>query len=101
MIPKKDKKADDINSYRPISLISWIAKLLEKIIDQKLQNWIEIKKILPPCQSGFRKNMSTQDHIFRISLSIILGFNKRQATGAVFFDLEKAFDKASHQGNLI
>jgi hypothetical protein len=100
MIPKKDKPPDDLNSYRPISLISCIAKLLEKIINRKLQNWIAAKNILPPCQSGFRKNMSTQDHIFRLSQAIIVGFNKKEYTGTVFFDLEKAFDKASHQGIL-
>lgn len=44
--------------------------------------------------------MSTQDHIFRLSQAVIDGFNKKEYTGAVFFDLEKAFDKAPHHGIL-
>ena len=42
--------------------------------------------------------MSTQDQIFRLSQSVISSFSKKHYTGAVLFDLEKAFDKASHQG---
>lgn len=60
--------------------------------------WIESEKILSACQSGFRKRKSCEDHILRINQSIITGFNNKECTCEVFFDLEKAFDKASHQG---
>lgn len=98
MIHKENKPKEDFSSYRPISLISCISKLLEKIMNNRLQNWAEKNDILPPCQSGFRKNKSCQDHIARFNQFITEGFNKKQHTGCVMFDLEKAFDKASHQG---
>ena len=98
MILKKDKPAENVSSYRPISLINCISKWLEKIINTKLQNWVENNNILPHCQAGFRKNKSCQDQIFRLSQHITNGFNKKHLTGAIFFDLEKAFDKASHEG---
>ena len=60
--------------------------------------WAEQNKLLPATQSGFRKNRSCQDHILRLCQHITDGFNKNQKTEAIFFDLEKAFDKASHQG---
>ena len=100
MILKKDKPAELISSYRPISLINCLSKWLEKIINTKLQNWAEKNKILPPCQAGFRKNRSCQDQILRITQHVTNGFNHKQLTGAIFFDLEKAFDKASHRGIL-
>jgi hypothetical protein len=98
MILKKDKPPDEVSSYRPISLQNCIAKWLEKIINTKIQAWAEKEKVLPESQSGFRKKRSTQDHILRINQSIISGFNKKEITGAIFFDLEKAFDKTSHNG---
>jgi hypothetical protein len=98
MILKKDKPPDEVSSYRPISLQNCIAKWLEKIINTKIQAWAEKEKVLPESQSGFRKKRSTQDHILRINQSIISGFNKKEITGAIFFDLEKAFDKTSHSG---
>ncbi|CAF1073509.1 unnamed protein product, partial [Brachionus calyciflorus] len=96
MIPKKDKPPDNVNSYRPISLISCMSKWLEKIINTKLTSWLEKNKLIPNCQSGFRKKMNTHDHFIRLYHSIIDGFNKQEKTGAVFFDLEKAFDKVNH-----
>ena len=62
--------------------------------------WAEQSNILPPTQSGFRKNKSCHDQILRLNQSIINGFNNKMRTGAIFFDLEKAFDKASHTGIL-
>ena len=66
MIHKKGKPPDKASSYRPISLIPCIAKLMEKIINNKLLTWLEKNKLLPPCQSGFRKSMSTHDHFLRL-----------------------------------
>lgn len=63
-----------------------------------MRNWAERLNILPPCQSGFRKHKSCHDHIARIDQIVTEAFNKRQRTGLVNFDLEKAFDKASHEG---
>ncbi len=100
MIHKNNKPKDNFGSYRPISLISCISKLLEKIINNRLVHWTEQNNILPNCQSGFRKNKSCQDHIARFNQYITEGFNNKQYTGCVLFDLEKAFDKASHQGIL-
>ena len=98
MVHKPNKPKNDFSSYRPISLISCISKLLEKIINNRIITWAENNNILPPCQSGFRKNNSCQDHIARFDQYITENFNKKQHTGCVMFDLEKAFDKASHQG---
>jgi len=100
MIPKKGKDKTDLNSYRPISLLNCIGKWLEKIINSKLQFWLEANKVLPDAQSGFRKNKSTQDQILRLTQDIVHGFNNSERTAAIFFDLEKAFDKASHSGLL-
>jgi hypothetical protein len=100
MLLKKDKPANEIKSYRPISLLNCMAKLLEKIINHKLINFVENNNLLPPCQSSFRKAKSTQDQILRINQSIIDRFNHNYKTGAVFFDLEKAFDKTPHEGIL-
>jgi hypothetical protein len=98
MIHKSNKPKDTFSSYRPISLINCISKLLEKIVNSRILIWAEENSIFPPCQSGFRKNMSCQDHIARLDQHITEGFNKKQHTGCVMFDLEKAFDNASHQG---
>lgn len=67
---------------------------------KKLQNHLELNNLIPNEQSGFRQSKSTQDHILRLTQSILNGFKNRMLTGTVFFDLEKAFDKAPHSGIL-
>ena len=98
MIPKKDKPREEISSNRPISLMNTIAKWCEKIVNKKLQNWLEQNKLLPENQAGFRKNRSTQDQILRLSQDVTHGFNNKLLVAAVMFDLEKVFDKVPHQG---
>ena len=44
-------------------------------------------------QSGFRRNRTTQDHIFKLTQSIKQGFNNNKVTTGIFLDVEKAFDK--------
>ncbi|CAF1041935.1 unnamed protein product, partial [Brachionus calyciflorus] len=98
MIHKKGKPPDSTSSYRPISLLCCLIKLLERLINNKILIFIEKNNLLPEEQAGFRKKRCTQDHILRLNQSIIQGFNEKKITGAIFFDLEKAFDKVSHQG---
>jgi hypothetical protein len=100
MIPKPNKPLTEINSYRPISLTSCFAKCLEKFIQNRIVTFLDQHNILSPHQSGFRKNHSTKDHILQLTNDIINNFNKYEYTGAVMFDLEKAFDKVWHQGLL-
>ena len=49
-------------------------------------------------QSGFRQNKSTDDHLFRLSHSVMESFNKGEHVVAAFLDIEKAFDNAWHNG---
>ena len=95
MIHKPGKPKNEFTSYRPISLLICLAKLLEKIINKKISDWAEANSILPPEQSGFRAKRSCQDHILRLTQQITDCFNNpiaKEFTGAAFFYLEKAFN---------
>ena len=50
------------------------------------------------CQSGFRQNKSADDHLFRLSQSIVESFNRGEHVVATFLDIEKAFDNVWHNG---
>ena len=49
-------------------------------------------------QSGFRRDKSTDDHLVRLSQSIMEGFNRGEHVVAAFLDVEKAFDNVWHNG---
>ena len=97
-IPKKGKAKTDPNSYRPISLLSCTAKLMERIVTTRLVWHLEKKGLLIPQQAGFRKHMSTEDKVAHIAQEIEDAFQAGQHTLAVWVDMEKAFDKVWHDG---
>ena len=92
MLLKPDKLPSLTTSHRPISMISSVMKLLEKVIEQRLRSHLEQIGFINKHQSGFRRAKSTDDHLYRLSQSIMESFNRREHVVATFLDVEKSFD---------
>ena len=73
-------------------------KLFERIIEQRLRPQLEHVGFISKHQSGFCRAKSTDDHLFRLSQSIMESFNRGQHVVAAFLDVEKAFDNVWHDG---
>ena len=76
-------------NYRPVSILPQFSKILEKIFNNRLDNFIEKHKILTDSQYGFRRNRSTS--------LITESLDSKRTTVDVFIDLKKAFDTIDHQ----
>ena len=92
MLLKPDKPITLTTNYRPISLISSIMKLFERVIEQQLISHLEHMGFINKHQSDFRRAKSTADHLFRLSQSIMESFNRGEHVVAAFLYIEKAFD---------
>jgi len=90
-----------IENYRPISIISNLAKLFEKCIKKRIMNYLENNKILYSKQYGFRQGVSTKEAVFDLINNIYDSLNNKRKTLAVFLDLAKAFDMVPHDKLLI
>lgn len=92
------KKGDklDMANYRPISLISNVAKIFEKILKNRIESYLEKYNILSDKQLGFRENRSTQDAIAGLTSKISKCIDSKKPALCVFVDLAKAFDTVSH-----
>jgi hypothetical protein len=97
IIPKPGKSKQYIENYRPITLINCLGKVLEKMITNRLTSHLERTGVLPMHQAGFRIGRSTTEHIFNLTEKVSENFAIYQDTAALFLDVEKAFDKASHR----
>ena len=73
-------------------------KLFERVIEQRLRSHLEKIGFLNKHQSGFRRAKSTDDHLLRLSQSIMESFNRGEHVVAAFLDVEKAFDNVWHNG---
>lgn len=92
------KKGDpiQIENYRPISVLPFLDKVLEKLIERRLSNYCKKFYILTPSQLGFRPGISTDKALACFVNSIKLFIDKGNYTGSVFVNLSKAFDSIDH-----
>ena len=92
------KKGDQtsVNNYRPISILSPINKIFEKILYSRLIKYINKSKILYKFQFGFRKNHSTEHALIELVDQIKLYMNGNHMTCGIFIDLSKSFDTVNH-----
>jgi len=97
---KPGKPISNKTSYRPISLTSSLCKLLEKIVNIRLSNFLESSDLLPRHQFGFRRMHSTTDALIRVSDDILNSFSVGDSVLAVFFDMQKAYDTTWRYGIL-
>ena len=99
-LPKPNKPRTNVDSYRPITLTNCLSKLLEKIINRRLQYFLESNNYYSQTQSGFRNSHSTLDGLLRFQHSAQTAINESKFCVAVFLDIKKAFDTVWHQGLL-
>lgn len=85
-----------VDNYRPISIISIIAKIVEKILKTRLSNYFETNKLLTDAQYGFRAGRSTTHALMKIVSGIVDGLEEKNHTALSLCDLSKAFDCVSH-----
>ena len=98
MIPKPGKDGKMPGNYRPISLLSCMGKLFEKTLAGRIRNFLEKEKFFNKWQNGFRSKRIAMEHVFRLVEETQLGFTKKWKGGAIFIDVEKAFDSVWHDG---
>ena len=93
---KKDSKLNYSN-YRPISLLSNIEKILEKLMYKRLYAFLDYNNIIYDLQFGFRQQYSTSHALINITENIRKALDDGNIGCGVFVDLQKAFDTVDHQ----
>lgn len=84
-----------VSNYRPISLLSTISKIIEKVINIRLTSFLENKQLLADNQYGFRSGRNTEDAVVNLSQTVTKALDNGERCLAVFIDLKKAFDTVS------
>ncbi|GBP95098.1 Probable RNA-directed DNA polymerase from transposon BS [Eumeta japonica] len=97
-IHKPGKPRDLPASYRPISLLSGLSKLYERLLKTRLTDHLLGKGLIIDDQFGFRPAHSCPQQVLRLVEYATEGFKRKNKTVAVFFDVAKAFDRVWHAG---
>jgi len=99
-ITRKVKEAEldatDVSSYRPISNLPVLSKLLERLVVRQLMEYLSSADLLPSLQSGFRPGHSTETAILRALSDILQAVDRGDSAALILLDLSAAFDKVDH-----
>ena len=93
----KSGAKDDVNNYRPISILPTISKLIEKWIDNQFMTYLNTYTLLHKSQSGFRPKHSTESALTLMVDSWLKAINDGKLIGCVLVDFRKAFDLVDHK----
>ena len=92
----KGGSKDDLNNYRPISLLPLLSKIFEKIVYNQLYNFLEHFDILSSAQFGFRRGKSTIQAVMDHLKFVYNNLDDGCSVISIFMDLSKAFDCLDH-----
>ena len=100
VIPSIKKPSLDPNilaNYRPISNLPFISKVLERVVAQQLQQYLQENELYDTLQSAYRANHSTETALLKVFNDIMLNIDQGHETILCLLDLSSAFDTIDHK----
>ena len=86
----------DVASYRPVTLLPVVSKVMERIITNQLLNHLEDRNLLSATQHGFRKNRSCLSNLLTTLDDWTKALDEGYCVHACYLDISKAFDRVDH-----
>ena len=88
---------DDLKNYRPVSNLSFLSNVLERIVLSQLNEHLNHNNLLSPPQSAYRPNHSTETALLRIVNDLLTIMDNKKICILTLLDLSAAFDAIDHQ----
>lgn len=92
----KKPALSDPSKYRPILILSFISKLVQRAVHRLLSNYIEPNTLLPFVQSGYRRLHSTETTVLKVYKDVVLALDYGFITALVLLDVSFTFDCVDH-----
>ena len=85
-----------LSSYRPISNLSFISKVIENVILDQLMQFLEVTRVFPDNQSAYRKLYSTETALCSVVNDLLIMLDEGKCGILILLDLSAAFDTVVH-----
>ena len=97
VLKKTGLDPDVLKNYRPVSNLSFVSKILERVVMKQLMKHLTENNLLEPLQSAYRANHSTETALTRVVSDLLRGIDGGQVAVLALLDLSAAFDTIDHQ----
>ncbi|KAK3536301.1 hypothetical protein QTP86_002173, partial [Hemibagrus guttatus] len=87
----------DISNYRPVSLLSFLSKILERVVCNQLSDYLMQNNLLDPNQSGFKAAHSTETALLAVTEKLHAARSAKLSSVLILLDLSAAFDTVNHK----
>ena len=92
----KSGDKEDINNYRPISVIPTLARVFERLIYNQIYDYLTVNYLLNPKQYGFRSLHSTASALSESTNHWLLDMGNGKMNSVIFLNIKKVFDMVNH-----
>lgn len=97
LIKGQSLDSSEFKNYRPISNLSFVGKLIERVVLRRLNDHLTRNNLNIPLQSGYKKSHSTETLLIRIVNDLLIASSENKATVVMLLDLSAAFDTVDHR----
>jgi hypothetical protein len=96
ILKKSELDPDNPFTYRPVSNLMFLSKLIERLVCRQLATYLEEHRLLASQQSAYREHHSTETATQKIASDVFDAMDRRDVTILALIDFSAAFDTVDH-----
>ena len=85
-----------MKNFRPVSNLSFMSKIVEKVVAKQLTEYLDCNNLLPKLQSGLRRFHSTETAVLKVLSDVYSAIDQGQVALLALLDVSAAFDTVDH-----
>ena len=97
VLKKSTLDSDALHNYRPVSNLSFVSMLVERVVAKQLNAHLDDNALRDPFQSAYRAGHSTENALIRVKNDIATALDRKRTIILVLLDLSCAFDTINHE----
>ena len=96
LLKKGGLDTSQMKNYRPVSNLSFLSKSLERVVQRRLQEFLDSNNLMPETQSAYRQYHSTETAVTKVYNDLLLAADQGDVSALCLLDLTAAFDTVDH-----
>jgi len=96
-LKKASLDPQDLKNYRPVSNLTFVSKLVERVAVRQLTDYLESNQLMPLLQSAYRRHHSTETALLKVLSDALIAADEKKVTLLALLDLSAAFDCVDHE----